>query len=154
MSDILNLASNSTEINRLHQELRKFEPARAIALRREWKEIGTDLTNAIKSEVGSGGESRRAVVQGTSSRVSFSKRSAGLKILTSGKHLPADHQGFHRVLNAARSRHPLFGNKEYWFAYEGKPYFANTISKHLPEAQQRFLNSLDDAVRAIGGRVR
>lgn len=153
MADSLDLTVNSTEINRLQVELRKFEPARAAALRREWKAIGTDVVGAIRDEVGSQGESRQAVAEGTSSRVSFAKRSAGLKIITSGKHLPADHQGFHRVLNATRSRHPLFGNRDFWFPFEGHPYFQKTIEKHLPEAQQRFLDSLDDAVRAIGGRV-
>lgn len=146
---------------RLKRELDKFDPALARQLRRRIKNAGALAVDAIKDKLGEpapggGADSvggRAALAAATRMTVSFGKTAAGARIVTSSSKLPAEHKGLLNVYAKKTFRHPLYGNKAYWYPEQGNPYFRPVIYRLIDTAiKQEIRFALDDAIRAIGGR--
>jgi hypothetical protein len=85
--------------------------------------------------------------------VSFAKRSAGARIVTSASRLPSAHKGLLNVYNKKSFRHPVFGDKDVWVAQEGRPYFGSVILKAMNDAvANEIFSAIDDAVKAAGAK--
>lgn len=146
---------------RLKQELDRFDPALARALRRRIRNAGNVAADKVKETLrapspGGGdnsGEGRAALIAATRVSVSFARRAAGAKITTGSGKLSAEHKGLLNVYNKASFRHPVYGNKHNWVQQAGRPYFGTVIQKAMnKEIIREVRAALDDSVKAIGGR--
>ena len=147
---------------RFKKELDNFDPAITRALRKRIRNAGNIAATAVKKALReatpdgtSMGPGRQALIDATKVSISFGKRSAGTRIVTSASKLPAEHKGLLNVYNKTAFRHPLFGNKDYWQNQRGRPYFGASIQKVMGTAiTDEIRAALDDAVKAIGGKGR
>lgn len=147
---------------RLKQELDRFDPALARSLRKRIREAGQAAVDKVKetlempSPAGGPdeGTGRAALAAATRVSVSFGKRAAGARIVTSPSKLPAEHKALLSVYNKRSFRHPVYGNRRNWVTQEGRPYFYGPIKEALDEALVgEIREALDDAMRAIGARA-
>jgi hypothetical protein len=155
---------------RLKQDLDKFDPELAKALRRRIKNAGQTAADRVKQTLGlpspdggpNRGSSRQALIAATRVAVSFSAKQAGAKITTSASGLPAEHKGLLNVYNKSSFRHPVFAEKGAtrgshdgdWVYQEGRPYFGKVILEALnKETMLEIERALDEATRAIGARI-
>lgn len=147
----------------LNTELKAFDPALSRALRRRIKGLGEDAVDKVRETLrepspdtgDDSGEGRAALSAGTRVTVSFARRTAGAKIVTSPSRLPAAHKGLAAVYNKARFRHPVFGNKGTYVTQSGRPYFGAVIMPLFSkEIVKEMSAALDEGIRAIGGSVR
>ena len=140
-----------------YQDLRKFEPALAIALRRNLKEIAGRAAEAVKQEIKDasgtlGSDDLAAIEAGVSAKVSFTKRSAGVKIVASASKLPSADKGLVKALELKRFRHPIFGTDK-WAEQDGHPYFGAAIGKTIDSDLLNEIDAaMDAAITAIGAR--
>lgn len=148
---------------RLKQELDRFDPALAKALRKRIRNAGMVAADAVKatlalSSPGGGpdeGASRAALIAATRVSVSFGKKAAGAKIVTGSNRLPPEHKGLLNVYNKKTFRHPVFGDKTNWVVQQGRPYFGSVIQEALDRALITEVQAaLADAASAIGARGR
>lgn len=171
MGDTLNaLAGRSTvggvsvqidpyEWAKLKVQLDAFDPALARALRRKIKSAGDRAVGKVQARLRlsapSGGPNtgrgRAALIAATRVSVSFSKRQAGAKIVTSAKGLPERHSALPKVYNKSSFRHPVYGDRDTWVTQQGRPYFGSVIAGEIRSyIAQDIHDSIDDALRAIG----
>lgn len=144
----------------LKAELTKFDPALTRALRLKIRASAEVAVEAVKAQLreptpegNPSGPGRDALIAGTRVSISFSRRSAGAKITTSGSRLPAGHAGLLKVYNLASFRHPVFGT-DTWVEEAGHPYFQKPIEESVGATLYRGINdALDEAIAAIGGRL-
>lgn len=149
---------NTTELARFKVVADRFDKAIIRGVRKRIRNIGQGAIGEVKKTLRlppptSGDSStgaREALEAGTRVAISFSKRSAGAKITTSG----SAHNGFAAPYNRKSFRHPVHGNRNAWVNQEGRPYFGAVILPYLdtPEVKREIVAVLDDAVKAIGGR--
>jgi len=147
---------------RFKRELDKFDPAITRALRKRMRNAGNIAAQAVKDSLGNkppeGGADpegfRLALAQATKVRISFSRRSAGVAIVTSSSGLPNEEKPLLAAYNKKKMiRHPLFGDKDQWFEQPGRPYFGSVIYEAMDKALAKEIRAaLDEAVTAIGGR--
>ena len=51
------------------------------------------------------------------------------------------------ILNRGRLRHPLFGNRNFWFNQDVKPgFFTDTIAADADGIRKRVFDAIDDTV--------
>ena len=148
----------STELARLKVEADRFDRTIIRSLRKRIKTIGEGAVSKVREEVqaGSGGGSSAAqIAAGTGIRVSFAQRTAGVKITTTNARLDQAHKGFVAAFNKPSFRHPVYGNEGTWVTQTGRPYFGKVIKAEWDRSiEQQMGAALDDAVRALGGRIR
>jgi hypothetical protein len=94
---------------------------------------------------------RAALIAGTRDSVSFTAKSAGVRIVTSGAGL-GEHIGMLKAYNKGSFRHPVFGNTSLWVEQLGNPYFDKVIETDRVQGEMmiQIRESLDSAVAAIG----
>ncbi|HEY4269515.1 MAG TPA: hypothetical protein VGM94_15140 [Galbitalea sp.] len=151
-----------TEWMRLKRDLDKFDPALTRALRKRIRNAGNVAAEAVKKKLreetpggNPSGPGRQALIDATRVTVSFGKRSAGTRIVTSSSKLAPEHQGLLNVYNKETFRHPVFGNTEVWEEQQGREYFSAAIKEVMgTEITNEIRAALDEAVTAIGGRGR
>ncbi|MEP6477850.1 MAG: hypothetical protein ABJB03_00535 [Rhodoglobus sp.] len=157
----LQIVIDPTEWYRLKAELDKFDPALAKALRRRIRNAGNvaaeEVRKTLRLPPPSGGPDntggREALIAATKVTVSFAKRAAGAKIVTSSRGLDAAHKGLVNVYNKTQFRHPVYG-RAVWVAQQGRPYFGASINKAISaRVVQEVWDALDEATRAIGARA-
>lgn len=146
---------------RLKQELDRFDPELARALRKRIRNAGNVAAEEVRRTLrlpspdggDDSGEGRAALAAATKVTVSFGKRSAGARIITGSTRLGEENKGLLHVYNKTSFRHPVFGQENVWVAQKGRPYFEASIRK---VANRAVLNevklALDDAMKAIGAR--
>jgi hypothetical protein len=156
---------NPAELNKLSQDLKDADPKLVSALRKRIKtagQVGVDAIRAALDVPPPTGEPdpsgfREALKAGTSTKVSFSRTGAGVKITTSSARLPADEKNLFAAFNRKRGyRVPLFGDRSRLTIQYGRPYFGAAVFKDstLIRMNEEILKALDVAVDAIGGRFR
>jgi hypothetical protein len=147
---------------RFKRDLDKFDPAITRALRKRIRNAGNIGAEAVRKRLAEAtpdgtplGPGREALIAATRVTVSFGKRSAGTRIVTSASKLPPEHQGLLNVYNKTTFRHPVFGNENVWADQKGRPYFGDAIQEVMGTAITNEIRAaLDDAAKAIGGRGR
>ena len=144
--------------HQLSVELKAFEPALALSLRRRIKKAGNEAVKAVKTSLSGGYVDtygarviRPGLAAGTRTSVSFRSRTAGVKIVTSGNRLPAGKSPMVKAWNKASFRHPVFGGHG-WATQQGHPYFGSVIVPMQGKIRADILDALDDAMKAIGAR--
>lgn len=155
---------NPAELNRLKLDLDAADKKLTTALRKRIKAAGQIAVDAIRDSLDNppdrGGPDpegfREALQRMTSTRVSFSAKSAGVKIATSSSGLPLGDKSLMAAYNSRKGlRHPLFGDTTRWFQQKGRPYFGAAIFSVMDKGiQPQILAALDEAVDALGGRIR
>lgn len=156
----LELRLDTSEWSALRVRLKEFDPALQRALRIRLVAAGNDAADAVKNalnqptpEGNPDGPGRDALMAGTRVQVSFSARSAGVKIITSASHLPGGHAALLKLYNTASFRHPVFGTNT-WVGEQGNPYFEVPIERTVGVTMYREIDAaLDEAIAAIGGRL-
>jgi len=154
---------------RLKKDLDAVDKKLVTALRKRIKNAGNVAAQAVKdalSETPPKGAPdpdgfRAALKQATTVRVSFGASVAGVKIATASSGLPSGQKPLLAAYNRKGFRHPLFADAATaratwnWYPQVGKPYFAESIRKVIDtKIQDEIMAALDDAVRALGGRIR
>jgi hypothetical protein len=151
---------NPAELNKLQQDLKDADPKLVSALRKRIKtagQVGVDAIRAALDVPPPAGEPdpsgfREALKAGTSTRVSFSRTGAGVKITTSSARLPANEKNLFAAYNTKRGYRVIAGRP----IHMGRPYFGAAVFKDstLIRMNEEILKALDVAVDAIGGRFR
>lgn len=148
---------------RLKQELDKFDPELARQLRRRIKHAGDKAAQAVRAKLAEPspdggpdpGYGRAAIAAATKVTVSFAKRAAGTRIVSSASRLPPQHKGLLNVYNKETFRHPVFGNRNEWVEQKGRPYFGAVITKMITrETLIEIRAALDYATQQIGATGR
>lgn len=143
--------------NRLADDLKAYDKKLYTALRKRIRAAGNVAVEKVQAELGkpapSGGGSsvggRAALAAGTRASLSFAARTAGVKITTSGRGLPAEHKGLLGSYNKPNWRHPVYGT-DAWVSQEGRPYFGKVIGKALnKEILDEIQSAIDDSFDAI-----
>lgn len=153
------------ELNRLKSDLDAADKGLTRDLRKRIKAAGQIAVDAIRDELdvppprGEPDPSgfREALQAGTTTAISFSAKTAGVKIRTSSAKLPANEKDLFAAYNRKRGyRVPLFGDKSRLTIQFGRPYFGAAVFKDstLVRINEEILKAIDVAVDAIGGRFR
>lgn len=139
---------------RIKRELSGFQPALAVALRRQIKSLGEDAVSGVQETVrrpaptggGSSIGSRDAIARAT--RLSLVAGGAGVQVVTGNVR-----NGFSKAYNKGSFRHPVYGGSA-MVEQKGRPYFGAAINKSVRAEVLvlKFGVALDAAVRAIGGK--
>ena len=146
---------------RFKQQCDAYDKALTTAVRKRIKNAGNIALDRVKEALAesppSGGDSsvgsRAALSAATKVALSFAARSAGVKITTSGRGLPAGHAGFEKAYNKGSFRHPVYGG-DAWVSQSGRPYFGAVIQKALStEILEEMQSAIDDAFEVFGGGV-
>jgi hypothetical protein len=163
MTEGVKVTISSAEWFRLKKAADAFEPALVRALRKRVKAAGEVGVAAVKAKLaepsptgGGDGKSRDALIAGTRLTLSFSQRSAGVRITTSPSKLDPEHKGFQKVYNKKSFRHPVYGNETTWVTQHGRPYFGAVLQSRAlwQNSMEEISAALVDAVEAIGGKVK
>lgn len=154
-----NVRIDTTEWNRFAADAKNFDPALLRSLRKRIRGVGTTAVQKVKETLAlpspsggsAGGTGGRAdLISGTRLGLSFSARSAGVKITTVSKK-----SAWAATYNKADFRHPVFGNDNAWVEQKGRPYFGKVIQPVVnKEMLIEIRAAFDDAVKAMGGSVR
>jgi len=144
--------------NELYADLRKFEPSLAVGLRRALKEIGGRAAKAVQDELNDGrgqigADDIEGIKSGVSAKVSFTAKSAGVKIVASASKLPTSDKGLLKAFNLQKFRHPVFGRgtRSVWVEQGGHPYFGAAITKVVDDdLLDEISEAVNFATRAIG----
>ncbi len=152
---------DASEFRRLRDDARRFDTKLLTGLRRAIKAVGQIGMDAVEKELdkappndqpGSVG-SRDAVKAGLRTVISFSARTAGVRIVATNARLDPAHRGFVAAYESKGLRHPVYGNDRVWVDQPTRPYFGAAIHDALEgRGQELVMKAVDDAVRAIGGR--
>lgn len=156
---------NPEALNKLAQDLKDADPKLVTALRKRIRTAGQVGVDAIRAELDKAPPSgepdpsgfREALKDGTSTKISFSRTQAGVKITTSSAKLPANEKNLFAAYNRKKGyRVPLFGDRSRLTIQYGRPYFGAAVFKDstLIRMNEEILKALDVAVDAIGGRFR
>lgn len=152
----------------LKRDLMSLDKGLMTHLRRRLREAGEMAIERIKAKLAEeppasrsaskfeehGVGVREALAAGTRLSVSFSVRSAGVKIVTSASRLDADHQAMVFAYNKTTFRHPIF-DTDVWVIQHGRPYFGAVIASAAVESRltEKVSEAINDAVKAIGART-
>lgn len=153
------------ELKRLQQDLKEADPTLVTALRKRIKTAGRVGVEAIRAALdepppaGAPDPSgfREALKAGTSTVLSFAKKSGGVTIKTSSSKLPANEKDLFAAYNRKKGyRVPLFGNTERLFVQMGRPYFGAAILQKdtIEKMEAEMMLALDAAADALGGRIK
>lgn len=150
----IGITLDSTEWWKVSTELKKYDPALLTALRKRLRNAGNFAVEEIRRTLGmpspdggpDTGEQRARLAAATKVTISFSRRQAGAKVVTSGSKLPPEHQGVLRVYNKETFRHPVFGDKDDWVQQRGRPYFGEAFTEAVvARARQEITDAMNDA---------
>lgn len=152
--------------HKFKQDLDRFDPELARALRRRIKKAGDVAVQRVKERLSeplptdgrySAGR-RQTLAAATRVTVSFGRRQAGSRIVTSASGLDAAHKVLLNVYNKTSFRHPVYPggrprDKWSWASQEGRPYFGSAIMEAVDkELTAEIFAAVDDAAAAIGGK--
>lgn len=157
-----------SEWYRLKQALDGVDKKLTTALRKRVKNAGQVAADAViaalKENPPPGAPDpegmREALEAATKVSLSFGGRTAGVKVKTMSSGLPFEQKPLLAAYNRVEFRHPVFAQGENrkawkWVPQIGRPYFGASIAPLLDGAlQDEIRAALDDAVAAIGGKVR
>jgi hypothetical protein len=145
--------------NRFAAQCKAYDKALYTAVRKRIRAAGDIAKERVQEALaesppsggGSSVGSRAALSAATKTSLSFAAKTAGVKITTSGRGLPAGHAGFEKAYNKASFRHPVYGGKA-WVSQSGRPYFGVVIEKALgKEILDEIQAAIDDAMEVFGG---
>ena len=157
-----------SEWYRLKKALDGVDKKLTTALRKRIKNAGNvaaeAVIRALKDNPPAGAPDpdgfREALQAATKVSLSFGARAAGVKVKTMSTGLPSEQKPLLAAYNRVEFRHPVFAQGEdrkswRWVPQIGRPYFGASIAPLLDGAlQDEIRAALDDAVAAIGGKVR
>ncbi|GAA5076700.1 hypothetical protein HNP84_007323 [Thermocatellispora tengchongensis] len=93
---------------------------------------------------------RRSIAAAIKADIQTGGRKAGVRIVVDANKLPQDQRTLPRHLNSKRGwRHPLFGDRDRWYAQSGKPWFEVTIRKHVRKIRRTILKAMDELAKEI-----
>jgi hypothetical protein len=149
-----------------------------IRLRRRMKGAGMVAVEEIKKTLGlpspdggpDDGAMRDLLAAAAKTTVSFTKRSAGVKVSVSNRTLPVEHKGLMKVYNKETFRHPVFEKKAQfdnrksnspthrtfkssragWVEQKGRPYMGKAFQQQVRELAIKEVNAaLEEALREL-----
>jgi len=97
---------------------------------------------------------RRSLARAVTVQVRTTGRQAGVTIRVAGKKMP-DGMGRLPKLwegNAPRWRHPLFGDREWWYQQPAKPTFNRVVPMFAPQVRAAIQRVAADVVAQMGDR--
>lgn len=97
----------------------------------------------------SSGSLRAAIARGVKVSVRGGKKSAGVRITSSDRALPADKKAMNRVYRLQSFRHPVFGGPG-WAKQHGKDWFYAPIKSKQTEFEQSVQAALEQVADTLG----
>ena len=115
------------------------------AIRREvtqaTKPTRVAIKNAARADLPKKGKLNRWAAVTPSAKTRFSGKDSGVTVSMRKKGHDL------RALNRGRLRHPLFGNRNFWFNQDVKPgFFTDTIAADADGIRKRVFDAIDDTV--------
>lgn len=155
--DDVKVVIEAAEMTRVLNQLKKFDPALSMTLRRRIRNAGrlvmADAQDAIRqfpvhrSDRGV----REALAKSLAVRVNTTpaSKSQGVIIVSTGRLLPEKKKALVKAFNKFELHHPVFGHGK-WVTQPGIRYFGQRIiSKHEMQAVAEIRAALDEAVEAM-----
>lgn len=105
--------------------------------------------NAVGPGRGSSGSLRAAIARGVKVSVRGGKKSAGVRITSSDRALPANKKAMNRVYRLQSFRHPVFGGPG-WAKQHGKDWFYAPIKSKQTEFEQSVQTALKQVAETLG----
>lgn len=163
------MEAEATEFSRVFRMAKEFDKEIVKRIRRNIRDAAAPAVADVKREVqkpppGGGKRSakvrvvkrgkessvnlRAALAAGTSLRITARARGGTVTIATDARSLPAAKAPMVRAYNKRSFRHPLFGDKEHWYAQSGRPYFGPVILRHEETLRAAVEAALEEAIDA------
>lgn len=93
---------------------------------------------------------RATTARGIKSKVVYTGRKLGAKVLVDTRHFPPSQRTLPRHLDNPRGwRHPLFGNRSKWYGQKGGPYFSGPIARHRASVARDVKTAVDHVMRTL-----
>jgi hypothetical protein len=154
------------QLKALIAEVKEFDPKLATALRKQLRQIGGTIVDAMQAEVrkappGGGSRStgshrtRQQIAEGLGVQVATGKKRQGVFITGSSKAMAEGRKSMPRAYNKATFRHPVFKSNRRrisvvrWVNQRGNPYFGGTIKKYEPDAEKAVMDALTEALETV-----
>lgn len=107
--------------------------------------------NAAGPGRGSSGSLRSAIARGVKVSIRAGKKSAGVRIVSSDRALPANKKAMNRVYRLQSFRHPVFGGPG-WAKQHGKDWFYAPIKSKQAEFEQSVQTALEQVAETLGNQ--
>ena len=139
------------------RDVKAFDAKLATYVRREIRNSAktavVDVQATVRSGPGrtGGGKLRESIARGVRVQISTGKRTNGVRIVSTGAGLSADHKPMVKAYNKATFRHPVFGRNT-WADQPGRAYFGNVIARRSEDVRRGILRALDMASQALAHR--
>ena len=93
---------------------------------------------------------RASTARGIKSKVSYTGRKLGARVLVDPSALPPSQRKLPRHLDSPRGwRHPVYGNRSRWVSQYGEPYFSGPISRHRVAVARDIKADIDQVMRTL-----
>lgn len=162
------LRIDSAQFYAVAQAAKGFDATLLKHMRKQLRAAGQEMADEVKgaiAQIPSSGRSRTgirsALQRGTGvSVLTNSPRTAGIRIRTSGRYLPAGKAPLLYAMNLPQFRHPVFPDprrtrKQWgWAAQSGRPYFGTVIMANRGEAVNRLRMALGSAMDEVVNEIR
>lgn len=137
----------SDELRKVQLDYIRMGTAMTAQLLRDIAEVGQDVArqadaNAPASKI-HGSVSSRAMMRGSAG-------SAEMKI--SGAKSQGAGPAFESISGKPTFRHPLYGNRRWWYTQPAQPFLRPAFEKGVEDAENRIGDAIEKAARASGWR--
>jgi len=149
--------SDGGDLGRVVRDLRKHMDGKALkrglttALRAELKPAVMHVKAAYRSGPSRAqtGRMRRALARATAGKVQTG-RNAVVSIAVQGRKMPSGMGRIPRLYEGeGRWRHPLWGNRDFWYAQRSHPTFYHTLRPHISRVHRRVDDVVSDVTKKI-----
>lgn len=99
---------------------------------------------------------RASLARATTTVISITKDGVRIRIAVKGTKMPEAMRGLpYLVEGRKRWRHPLFGDKEHWYAQRSTPVIDKAVDKHIRDVEASVEKAVDDVAKEFerGGRL-
>lgn len=93
---------------------------------------------------------RAATARGIKSKVNYTGRKLGARVLVDSSAMPPSQRNLPKHLDNPRGwRHPVFGNRAKWVKQVGEPYFTRPIERHREAVSREIKEDVDEVMRTL-----
>lgn len=143
--------TGAEQLRQVGVELRAAPVRMRARLRRNIVVASAPITSEAKAGwSGSYGSFGADLAAATKLRVRSAGRLAGVSVLVQGSSLPEGKQGLPpQVEGLQRWRHPLFGNRDYFYGQDPHPELGPAVERHLPGVQVAVIEAVEETAVAL-----
>lgn len=132
------------------RDLAAAGPKFRYRLRRNIVVAASPITSEAKSGYSGYCALGGALAAATTTSVRTTGRSVGVTVRVNASRLPEGKQGLPPLVEGFVDwRHPLFGNRDHWYAQNARPELKPAVDRHLPAVQVGVIAAVEETARAL-----